>query len=234
MGFFSSIWHAVSAPLSFAEQLVSDVTSGKNVFQSVTQTAEKSFISASGGLNAPIISSTPLAPALTKVSPLTFGVTGRIADNAELSDQVNSGKDVSFSEFRDFNEKNTENGAILGAAATGNVGLAAGLATGTQQLDRGNLVGGLAAIGAGAAAQGVLGDLGDSAYSTYTDGKGYFDDAKSLYDKFRSQLPAQVSGYSSNTPGGSSGGFSSASGSGGLFILAAAGAAAYFVLRGKK
>lgn len=247
MSFWTDIRDTITAPFSAVGSLVSDIASGKNVFESVGKEGFKALAS----FQAPedlFNKYTGLDNVLEKASPYTFNITGRLAEQSKLRyDVVTGDKEISGSEAATY-WKGTAANAAVGAATyfggvTGGLAAAGALSFVDSKKGFGDIALGFGAAAGGAGLGSAIGDKIDG-LSEYTD---YFNQAKSaaetassLYSKFRSQLPVQQSGYPTSTTPGAESDFTDSDFITGysqknnlMLVLGLMGAAAFLVVRKK-
>lgn len=250
MSFWTDIRDTIEAPFKAVGGLVSDLASGKNVFDSVGQLGAKEF-AAFMGPTALLVDKTPLKVVLQKASPFTLGITGDIAKSSALAYDINTqGKTLGRAEAIDTAKYVGKDAAIIGAAVlTG--GAVAGAAPGLGTA--GAITGGFAGAKAVSSfantgdptsliqgATGLLSGGGLSLPDGFSDAfgtaKNFYDeanaakqDAEDIYSKFARNAPVAVSGYSSNQSGYASG--SPGGGNTSLYIMAGLGMAAFILMR---
>jgi hypothetical protein len=246
MSFWTDIRDAATAPFRAIGGLVSDIASGKNVFESVGQAGFKT-ISAFQAPEDIFNKYTGLNTFFDKASPYTFGITGRLSEQSQMRmDQLSSNEPVKADAAASYFKGQAAN-AVIGAATYfggPQSGLAAAAAL--QGVDKKKGFGSFATgIAAGAAASGAVGAatggweaLGLSEYADYFgQAKNAADQASSLYSKFRSQLPVQQSGYPTQSTSGYEPEveqeYFTPQKNNTLLVLSIMGVAAFFVLRRK-
>lgn len=177
MGFLSDVWHGathiVTAPINAITGIVGDITSGKDVTDSVKRNlANYTASTYTSGIGVATDNSA-VQKALNSAAPLTLGVSKDFNLLGADARQVNSGDGLSSGESTDFWKTSGKDSAIIGTAVftagaaeglgtAGQASLAYGSSGVTKSLLGGDVKGALLSAEHGVSGAGGFGDYGDS------------------------------------------------------------------------